>query len=364
MAIVVLATKVVDVGPITRGVFVALLASALIVALENAPGGRVKRTLSTGPMTYLGRISYGTYLWHWPLIIFLTIHHSIAPVPLFVIDCIGATAIAALSFKVLESPIRFARSLDRVRGPVILIGFTTSILIGLLVMPVVLNTGSGLVASAGPSGGTQLLDWRAARADVPDVPDCLKKALDKCTVVKGSGKKMLLMGDSLARMWVPTFTEIAKREGLSLSIAFQTGCPWQRGLQYDLGVDITRPCAEQQKDWFDRVVPGLDPDIIVLGHQADDDPARRAAFHRARRHEVRYRLSRVRGDADQGLLRFAQRAEASGAPARGHRAAAAGARLLRSHDVPVERQGPEVLCLLCEPATDAARAVLSRAGRP
>ena len=59
---------------------------------------------------------------------------------------------------------------------------------------------------------------------------------------------------------------------------FQTGCPWQRGLQYDLGVDITRPCAAHQKDWFDRVVPGLDPDIIVLGHQADDDPARARHF--------------------------------------------------------------------------------------
>ena len=277
-AIVVLGTSSVSIGPITRGVLIAVLAPLLIVALANAPGGRLKRALSTGPVTYLGRISYGTYLWHWPLIIFLTLNHTIAPLPLFVVDTLGATALAALSFKILESPIRFTTVLDRFRGPVIAIGFSTSILIGLVVVPIVLDSGSGAVAIAAPGAGPHLLDWRLARKDVPPVPDCLGKPVDECTVVKGTGAHMILMGDSTARMWIPAFVDMAKHESLTLSIAFSSGCPWQLGLQYNLGTEVTKPCAAHQKDWFTRVVPQLDPDIIVLAHQADDDPARTRYF--------------------------------------------------------------------------------------
>jgi hypothetical protein len=168
--------------------------------------------------------------------------------------------------------------LDRFRGPVIAIGFSTSILIGLVVVPVVLDAGSGAVAIAAPGAGPQLLDWRVARSDIPPVPDCLNKPVDECTVVRGTGPHMLLMGDSTARMWIPAFTEMAKHESLTLSIAFSSGCPWQLGLQYNLGDSITKPCAAHQKDWFTRVVPKLDPDIIVLAHQADDDPARTRFF--------------------------------------------------------------------------------------
>jgi SGNH domain (fused to AT3 domains) len=208
----------------------------------------------------------------------LTLNHTIAPLPLFVLDTLGATALAALSFKILGSPIRFTTVLDRFRGPVIAIGFSTSILIGLVVVPAVLDAGSGAVAIAEPGAGPHLLDWRVARNDIPPVPDCLDKPVDQCTVVRGTGPRMLLMGDSTARMWVPAFIEMAKHESLTLSIAFSSGCPWQLGLQYNDGDAITKPCAAHQKDWFARVVPQLDPDIIVLAHQADDDPARTRFF--------------------------------------------------------------------------------------
>ena len=94
LALVVFATSAFSMSPITRGVVVAALASLLIVALENSRSGAAKRFLSTRPMTYLGRVSYGTYLWHWPVIVLLTYQRHISPFPLFVITVFSATGLA------------------------------------------------------------------------------------------------------------------------------------------------------------------------------------------------------------------------------------------------------------------------------
>ncbi|HEY5173338.1 MAG TPA: acyltransferase, partial [Acidimicrobiia bacterium] len=208
--LLVLATSVFDMSPITRGVLVAGLAPVLIIALENARRGFARGVLSSSPFTYLGRISYGTYLWHWPVIVIVAHGHDPSPVEMFAISATTATALAALSFHLIEHPIRAARTLDRFKAPVIAIGFATSILVGALAMPAILDSGTGPVGALAGSqsrSGLRLLDWRVAKNDIPDLPDCLGAPVSHCTVAKGNGKRVLLIGDSNARMWIPTFTE-------------------------------------------------------------------------------------------------------------------------------------------------------------
>jgi peptidoglycan/LPS O-acetylase OafA/YrhL len=271
--IVLLATNWLHMSPITRGIYAAMLATVVIVALENARGGILKRTLSTRSATYLGKISYGTYLWHWPLIIFVTYNHTIAPTRLFVLDAVAATAIAAISFRFLERPIRAAPRLDRFRGPIIVIGFSTSVLLGLVVVPTMLNSGSGAIASAtSPGSGTTLLDWRIAKNDIPPMPDCVGKSVVQCTVVRGSGPRFLLMGDSVARMWIPALTAIAQRDSLTLSVAAMPGCPWQRGLTFNSSRKSVVECRAHQTDFYDRVIPQVRPDVILLAQHSYDDP--------------------------------------------------------------------------------------------
>jgi hypothetical protein len=247
-------------------------ASTLIVALENAKGGRAQRMLSTRPFRYLGRVSYGTYLWHWPIILLITRSRQPAPVVLFVSAATAATVVAGISFQLMEHPIRVTNVLDRVRVPVIVVGFTTSIVLGALVIPPILNSGGDRVAATGPSTSPyRLLNWRDARRDVPSAPDCLGKPVDRCIGVPGDGPKVMVMGDSNALMWLPAFRTIAKREGWQLSTALVTACPWQRGLLFAFLEPHEPSCEHHAADWYDRVVPEIDPDIVILAERAYDN---------------------------------------------------------------------------------------------
>jgi len=283
LGLVAVGTSAVDVNAIWRGVVTVALTSALIVALEASHEGTARRVLSRPHMSYLGRISYATYLWHWPLIILVTLNYDLAPIFLFAISAFGATALAALSYRFIEHPIRSSRLLDGYRVPVVAAGLTISFVAGLLIMPAALqwNEDTRAQASVGAmaasisvprlaTGRERLLDWRVARDDIPALPNCFGRPVSNCTVARGTGPKILLIGDSLARMWLPTFTEIARRESLTLSIAAFPACPWQRAIEGGLAMGPS--CLRERSDWYDRVIPELDPDIIVLGERGYDQP--------------------------------------------------------------------------------------------
>ena len=275
-----IATPWVELGPITRGVFVVVLALALLVAARERRGGPVKRALASAPFVYLGRISFGVYLWHWPIIVIAAREYELSPVALFTVSCVGATALASLSFWLVERPIRASAILDRYRMPVIATGLAASLVFGVVVMPAIIEPGGGTVTTGsvtdGSGPGPKLLDWREARDDFVDRPDCRDGPVEACTVVDGDGLRVVLMGDSDAWMWVPTFTAIAEQRNWNLSVLTFPRCPWQRHLQ------VLHPsrfeCADAQEDWYGRAIPELDPDLIILAHQALDDPQRGLPF--------------------------------------------------------------------------------------
>jgi peptidoglycan/LPS O-acetylase OafA/YrhL len=125
-ALVIVASSLVHLGPISRGIVVAVLTCVLIVAVENARGGVVLGALSAPPIAYLGRLSYGTYLWHWPIVVIATHGRTVRPVALFALSFTLATALAAMSYHLIEHPIRASTWLNRYRVPVIAAGLTTA----------------------------------------------------------------------------------------------------------------------------------------------------------------------------------------------------------------------------------------------
>lgn len=78
-----------------------------VLLIAFAEGNAVGRGLSTGPMVYIGKISYSLYLWHWPVIVFWKMY--LAP-ELGLADMIAVVALSALlaafSYHYIEQPFR------------------------------------------------------------------------------------------------------------------------------------------------------------------------------------------------------------------------------------------------------------------
>lgn len=134
----------------------------------------------------------------------------------------------------------------------------------------VIGTAAQHVAHADVIAHTSAVpNWRAAQADLPSYPECLRQPISACVVVRGHGPRVLLMGDSLARMWLPAFSDIAKRESLTLAAAIYPACPWPENLD---GLGMSPGCPTYRADWYRRLIPGFHADIVILANRPYDAP--------------------------------------------------------------------------------------------
>lgn len=82
------------------------LLSAGVIAATAVPGP-VRRAASWRPLVATGRLSYGIYLFHWPLFLLLTEDRLGVDGPtLFAVRIIATVAVASVSATLLETPIR------------------------------------------------------------------------------------------------------------------------------------------------------------------------------------------------------------------------------------------------------------------
>jgi len=84
-----------------------LSVAAVIAAVAHPQPGRLATVLSVRPLRFLGLISYGLYLWHWP--VFLVVNQErvgFGGLPLFVLRASVSIGIALVSYRFLERPIR------------------------------------------------------------------------------------------------------------------------------------------------------------------------------------------------------------------------------------------------------------------
>jgi peptidoglycan/LPS O-acetylase OafA/YrhL len=217
-------------------------ACLLIAGGTRAPLG-VSRLLSLRPMVWLGDLSYGVYLWHWPLIIFA---RALWPNLGWAVPLAAGVSLfpAWLTYRFIENPIRFharlaARSPAAVRAAVALAAVCIAI-------PVVANVGL-LQTQKALSATSAMKSWkRAELMHAYSSRGCgswtpLGKRHNPACTAKVSHPRgtIVLLGDSNAAHFTEPVVRGGNRAGYDVTIATPSSCPY-------LGLRLKRVTGENK----------------------------------------------------------------------------------------------------------------------
>jgi peptidoglycan/LPS O-acetylase OafA/YrhL len=224
----------------------AALTAALIAALRGETP--VARLLATRPLVGIGRISYGVYLWHWPLFVLLTEERvGVGGTALDALRLAATFAVAWASFVWLEDPVRRAA------------------------VPARRTLAAGAVAAAGTAGIVVVSTLGAAAP-----PDYFRPVADGASAVRrvahGTARAgapaptAAILGDSVAGSLLPGFTRVLRNRGFGVVAAVLPGCGIATGWRV-AGPDGTyrdeENCARAVPRAIDRLVDDHDPDLVV-----------------------------------------------------------------------------------------------------
>ena len=199
-----------DSDPLTyQGGFlgVSLLGALLVAVVVTVPLSIPSRTLSFPPLAYIGRVSYGMYLWYFPLFAVITrANTGLAGADLFLVRCGVDVLAAAISFRLIELPVRGWKPRLTVRSGAGLRPLLTGAAV-VLPVGVFLLIGTPTAYSIGPSASPQ-----AAAAQ---------------NVAAGQrGTRIMVFGDSTAATLGDdlVFSPAAEQHHVALDVVGVFGC--------------------------------------------------------------------------------------------------------------------------------------------
>lgn len=138
-----------SVGEFRHGLLIVVAGAAVIVVASVAmeQRGAVARILAWRPLVWLGTISYGVYLWHWPIFLALNGQRTGWSGPaLFAARCAATVVLAGASWWLIEQPIRRWRPARVPLLPLAAATVASAAAVTMLVVPV--GAGPGYARSA------------------------------------------------------------------------------------------------------------------------------------------------------------------------------------------------------------------------
>ncbi|HEX8318650.1 acyltransferase family protein [Longimicrobium sp.] len=208
--------------PGTATLLPVLATVAIILAGGTGSPPRVSRVLARPSFRLLGRLSYSWYLWHWPALVFLELEVPAASAGLRLAVAAAALLPAALTYALVENPVRYHGAFQRRPGLAI---------VGAALLTVIL---SGAACAAGALAERAYRSPRmAAVREAGRKPD--REALGckvlnapvlarECGTGAGDGPLLVLFGDSHVGHWLPAFIPVAERRGWRLLMVTRGGC--------------------------------------------------------------------------------------------------------------------------------------------
>jgi peptidoglycan/LPS O-acetylase OafA/YrhL len=191
-----------------RGGFLAcgLCATAVIATVVHPEPGLLSRVLSLRPLCGLGLISYGVYLYHWPIDVVLDEKRvGLGGWPLFAVQTSVTLAVAIASYRFIEQPVRrgaFSSYQWRLLTPALSAGLVGALL-------------AGTAGALAPLGAVGFSD--------PVAPVGITRKDAYKTAAPGA-RRVLLVGNSVAYLLGPPMATIHSDPPLAVFDAALPSC--------------------------------------------------------------------------------------------------------------------------------------------
>ncbi len=238
------------------------VASLLLIAGVDLADDTWAAVVMGNPLfSWVGRLSYSIYLWHWPIIVFWKGDLGLAELAALIV------VTSALSYYLVEQPLRVKAFPAVAPWGVVATGFAVSGALGVLVIPMSLQT---------TKMEQQVV---AARTDIAEPPDDCPYSAEEwpspeksepCTVYDGDGPTVLLVGDSHAQMWSPALEKLAKANdwrllSLTRSKCTPTDFTVSRATDAVGEKTVGQACTDWRHIVYPRVINAVDPDYVIVG---------------------------------------------------------------------------------------------------
>lgn len=248
---------------------------ALIAGMHANTGTWLSRMLGTKPLTWIGRASYSLYLWHWPVFVLMRWTIGI-DTPLQMLVGIGVTfALAALSTRFVERPLRYSTFLMRWPRPAI-------VACGLVVMLLSWSTGKAIhAAQARISLSTvahHMDDWQSnLDSTLPKRPGCVLVAQNAqigqvkpitimtlsrqgCPAPQPAPPRIIVMGDSHATALWKMMSRYVLLTGATVEFHQNLGCTFA-SLQPEREGGL---CPQGNATSIQHIIANAQPNDILL----------------------------------------------------------------------------------------------------
>ena len=287
--------------PGSAALWPTLATAAVIAAGCSERAGTAERLLALRPMQVVGNVSYGWYLWHWPMVVLvpLAVGEDLHWMYLVQISVL-ALWFAVLTHHLVENPARHSRLRPAkwLAGGLVMSGTVAAVAVLVIAsLPTFIGTGAAAQAVRLDPARASLV--QAALVDgltSTKAPSNLEPALTEaaedqprstyngchagysqvhqgdCVYGDPNGEKaVVLLGDSHAQQWLPALDVQARTEGWKVHAWTKAACPIAdvTVVNSALGRDYTE-CNDWGENTVDRVKK-LDPEMVIVS-QSDSVP--------------------------------------------------------------------------------------------
>lgn len=229
-------------------VVLSLLICIVLVAATSPSSSLAQRVLSWEPLRRIGLVSYGLYLWHWPIVIFLNDQVLPWPTPARVALQASLTALLSwLSYRFVERPIR-KQGIRALVPRVPRLGAVTCwvtaplLVIGALALPAAART----VAPVSPLGSDEV-----SIAQPVYRPD-------------GRMTTVTFIGNSVPKSLIENF-RASNHPDLRLVDHTNVGCdPLDAPRYFDGSRQPDQAGCQEWRDGWTKDVPTGEPDVVVF----------------------------------------------------------------------------------------------------